>query len=64
MSGSTTLTAQVGPLAITTASLPGGTVQTAYSATLAATGGMPPYTWSVASGALPGWADPQHDNTE
>ena len=47
------LTVQVGPLVITTSSLPGGTVDTAYSATLAATGGLPPYTWLVTSGALP-----------
>ncbi len=40
------------PLAISTTTLPAGTVGTAYSTTLAATGGVPPYTWS-ASG-LPG----------
>jgi hypothetical protein len=41
-------------LVITTSSLPGGTVGISYTATtLAATGGTPPYTWSVASGALP-----------
>jgi Putative Ig domain/FIMAH domain/Peptidase_C39 like family len=35
-------------LVITTSSLPNGTVGTAYpSTTLAATGGTPPYTWSV-----------------
>src|SRR5205085_3001016 len=38
---------------ITTTSLPNGTVQTAYSATLQATGGTAPYTWSVGSGSLP-----------
>src|SRR5205823_8394553 len=38
---------------ITTASLPNGQVQVAYSATLQATGGTTPYTWSVASGSLP-----------
>ncbi len=37
-------------LAITTTSLPSGTVGTAYSATLAATGGTTPYTWSIPSG--------------
>lgn len=44
------------PLAISTASLPDGVVDKAYtSTTLAATGGTPPYTWSLASGsaALP-----------
>lgn len=44
------------PLTITTASLPGGTVGVAYSATLQATGGSPPYTWSVSQGSLPSWA--------
>jgi len=38
---------------ITTASLPNGTVGTAYSQTLAATG-KTPITWSIASGNLPG----------
>jgi hypothetical protein len=43
-----------GTLAITTGSpLPSGTVGTAYSQTLAASGGTQPYTWSVVSGALP-----------
>ena len=41
------------PLSVTTASLPNGAPGTAYSATLAATGGTTPYTWSLASGALP-----------
>jgi uncharacterized protein YjdB len=53
ISGSTTLTVQPAPLSITTASLANGTVSTAYSATLAASGGTSPYTWSLASGALP-----------
>jgi hypothetical protein len=35
------------PLTITTASLPSGTVGTAYTGTLAATGGVTPYTWSA-----------------
>lgn len=38
---------------ITTTSLPNGQVQVAYSATLQATGGTTPYTWSVSSGSLP-----------
>jgi hypothetical protein len=41
------------PLAITTTSLPGGQAGTAYSATLAASGGVPPYSWYIGSGALP-----------
>lgn len=40
-------------LLITTTSLSAGTKSTAYSATLAATGGTSPYTWSVLSGSLP-----------
>jgi hypothetical protein len=39
---------------VTSAALPAGQVGTAYSTTLAATGGTPPYTsWTVSSGALP-----------
>jgi hypothetical protein len=42
------------PLLITTTSpLPVATVGTPYSQTLAATGGTPPYSWSVLSGPLP-----------
>lgn len=42
------------PLAITTASLPSAKVYfTYYNTKLAATGGTPPYKWSIASGALP-----------
>lgn len=44
---------QATPLSITTTSLPNGTVNTAYSATLQATGGIAPITWSIVSGALP-----------
>jgi autotransporter-associated beta strand protein len=40
-------------LAISTTSLEAATVGTAYSASLAVTGGISPYTWTVASGALP-----------
>jgi subtilisin family serine protease len=43
----------VAPLAITTVSLPTGTVGAPYSSALAATGGAPPYTWSRISGKLP-----------
>ena len=41
------------PLAITSATLHGGTTNTLYNATLNATGGTAPYTWSVTSGSLP-----------
>jgi hypothetical protein len=41
------------PLVVTTSSLPGGTVGQSYSTTLAASGGTPPYTWSLVSGSLP-----------
>jgi subtilisin family serine protease len=41
------------PLAITTGSLAGGALGTSYSQTLAATGGLAPYTWTVASGSIP-----------
>jgi len=40
-------------LAITTSSLPGGTVGVSYSTTLAASGGVTPYLWSIAAGGLP-----------
>jgi Domain of unknown function (DUF4082)/Bacterial Ig-like domain (group 2)/Putative Ig domain len=53
VSGSTGLTVQPGALTITTAALPGGTVGVAYTATLAASGGTPPYTWAITSGQLP-----------
>jgi len=42
------------PLVITTPSpLPSGTYNTAYSTTLSATGGTPPYSWRIPSGKLP-----------
>ncbi len=41
------------PPTITTTTVPGGTVNTAYSATLTATGGTAPLSWSVSSGTLP-----------
>ena len=47
-SATVTLTSAGGPLSITTASCPGGTQNTAYAGcTIAATGGNPPYTFSV-----------------
>src|ERR1700751_3181348 len=41
------------PLQVTPSVLPGGTVATPYSTSVQATGGVQPYTWSVASGQLP-----------
>jgi Putative Ig domain len=40
-------------LSVTTSSLPNGTIGIAYQATLAASGGTAPYSWSITSGSLP-----------
>jgi Bacterial Ig-like domain (group 3) len=40
-------------LAVTTTSLPAGTVGTSYSAALTAAAGTTPYSWSLAGGSLP-----------
>jgi len=40
-------------MTLATTALPAGTAGTAYSATLSATGGTRPYTWSVSGGHLP-----------
>ncbi|WP_059437674.1 Ig-like domain-containing protein, partial [Anaeromyxobacter sp. PSR-1] len=53
VSGQATLTVQPAPLAVTTSSLPSGQRDQAYSAALQATGGTPPYAWTVTAGALP-----------
>jgi len=42
-----------GALEITTTSLPAGTTATAYNIGLGASGGIPPFTWSITSGQLP-----------
>jgi hypothetical protein len=47
------ITINVANLVITTSSLPDGVVGTPYSQTLAATGGLTPYSWAVVSGSLP-----------
>jgi Putative Ig domain len=52
-SANESITVDVAPLAVTTVALPQGTVGTLYSATLAAAGGVPKYTWSITAGALP-----------
>lgn len=41
------------PLSVTTTSLPSGTVGVSYSATLTASGGKTPYTWSLVQNQLP-----------
>lgn len=41
------------PLAISTTTLVNGSVGVAYNQSLTATGGIAPYTWTIASGALP-----------
>jgi len=43
----------VSPLQAVTPPLPSGDVAVGYNASLVATGGVPPYTWSITSGQLP-----------
>ena len=51
---SATLTVKIEPPpAITTTSLPDATLNAAYSASITATGGVPPLKWTLASGTLP-----------
>jgi hypothetical protein len=52
-SSSTSSSSSSSTLTITTASLPNGQLNTAYSVTLTASGGTAPYTWSLISGTLP-----------
>ena len=47
------ITPIVPPLKVTTTSLPAATGGQPYTATLAATGGVTPYAWSVTAGSLP-----------
>jgi hypothetical protein len=48
-----TLVIAATPLGITTSGLPSGTIGSAYTNLLQATGGIAPYAWSIASGSLP-----------
>ena len=50
---SVTITGGVGPLTITTASVPSAEKSVPYSAPLSASGGVPPYAWSIVWGSLP-----------
>ncbi len=50
VSGSAALTVQATPLVIATTSLPTGLQNQAYAATVTATGGTAPYTWSLVNG--------------
>jgi len=47
------ISAAVSPVQITTTSLPSGEQNSSYAASLAASGGKTPYTWSITSGSLP-----------
>ena len=50
------LTIAAAALSITTTSVPNAIVGSAYNVALVASGGTPPYTWTVASGStLPSW---------
>ena len=52
--GSTAITiTQPSQLVILSETLPNGTLESHYAYDLLATGGMPPYTWSIISGSLP-----------
>jgi hypothetical protein len=59
------ITISAGSLAVSTTSLPNGTVGTAYSTKLAATGGTSPFSWSETSGGNmpPGLASIASDGT-
>jgi len=52
-SSTATIAVAAPPLEIRASTLPSVTVGAAYSQTLAATGGVAPYTWSITSGKLP-----------
>ena len=50
---SLSITIHPAPLSITTTTLPNGTINSPYNQTVSATGGTPPYTFSLATGSLP-----------
>ena len=43
----------VSPFSVSSTSLPGGVIGSPYSATLQGSGGVAPYSWSIAQGSLP-----------
>lgn len=51
--GSFQILVRPAPLVILTSALPAGTTASAYSVTLAASGGVTPYAWTLASGSVP-----------
>ena len=53
-SGTGSVVVNPAPLSVTTKSLASGTVGVAYAASLSASGGTGPYTWSISTGSLPG----------
>lgn len=44
------------PLSIGTQSLPNAVLDAAYKQRVQASGGIPPYTWTISAGSLPSWA--------
>lgn len=53
----------IDPLNITTRQVTGGVINKAYSASFTASGGLPPFTWSVSSGSLPDGVNLNSDGT-
>jgi len=53
-SGQFSITVDDPPLVISASSLPSASIGVPYSQPLSASGGLAPYTWSIASGAVPG----------
>ncbi len=58
-----TISVLANPPVITTTSLTNGVLGIPYTASVAATGGLPPYTFSIASGSLPGGLSLAPDGT-
>jgi len=54
--GGANVSINTGPPSVTTTGLPNATIDTAYTRTLQASGGVPPYAWTLTSGSLPVWA--------